>query len=98
MLYLLPNLGLVSNLVYRVNSYKCLGVGFAYEFHQLAVFVFIHNGNHFSACFSFVGTYTVVKSCTAVQTVNDVIYDFVELGGNDANTALDVEAKNKVVR
>ena len=89
--------GLVAYLVYRVNGNKCLGIGLFHEVHKPSVFLTVNNGDDLAAGLIIVSADDLIKRGTAVQLVQDEIGDLVELWGDNAHAALDINSENEVI-
>ena len=94
---LLLDFGLIANLVDRVNGYEGLGIGLADKGHQLSVFALIYDGDDLFSLHLVISAGELVQRCAAVKIVKYKVHDLIELRRDDADSALDVHTKDKVV-
>ena len=90
--------GLIAHIRNGVDRDERLRILAVHKIHQLLVFGLVHNGNDLAALFHIVGSEGFVHRCPAVQIVQDKMAQLLLLFGNNADAALDVVVKNKVIQ
>ena len=94
---LFGNLGLIADLVDGVDRQECLGIIFADIVHQKAVLVLVNDGDHLHLGRLIISTDDLIQCCTAMQSVQNIINDVIQVFGNDANSALDIDTENEMI-
>ena len=84
---------LIADLTDRVDGDKCLGVYLLYIVHERFIFVLVNDGNDLLLFSAVISTDDIVKGCSAVQIVENKIHNLIKLGGDDADTALQIHTK-----
>lgn len=90
-------LGNVADFANGINGDEGLGVCLMHVVHQLAVFLFVHDGDDLGADALVIGAHSLVEAGTAVQVMEDEIHDFIGLGRQDAHPALDIQTEDKMI-
>ena len=82
---------LVTHIADGIDSDESFGIYLADAIHQLFVFVLVYDGDHFHLGLLVICADDLVQRSTTVQCVQNIINDVIQVFGNDANSALDVD-------
>ena len=94
---LILDFGLIADLVDRVYGHEGLGIGLANESHQLSVFALIYDSDDLFSLHLVISAGELVQRCAAMKIVEYKVHNLVKLRRDDADSALDVHTKDKVV-
>ena len=81
---------LISHIADRIDGNERLWIDTSYVIHKLSVFVLVHNSDDFRARCIVICARDLVQGRAAMEIVDDIINDFVELGRYHADAALDI--------
>ena len=90
-------LRLIPHIADGVDGDKGFGIHLTDVVHQLLVLVFVNDGDHLHFRRLVVSTDDLIQRCTAVQRVQNIINDIIQIFGNDANSALDIDTENEMI-
>ena len=88
---------LIPHIADGIDGDKDFGIYLADVVRQLLVLVLVNDGDHLHLGRLTISTDDLIQRCSAVESVQNIINDVIQVFGNDANSALDVYAKDEVI-
>ena len=88
----------INNLIYRINSDKCLPVRFHQVTHQFAVLMLVHDSNDLPVWLEIICPDGLIDGRAAMQLLDDKLPDLFLLFGQNADPPLHFGAKNEMIQ
>ena len=65
--------------------------------NELLVLVLVNDGDHLHLGRLIISTDDLIQRCSAMESVQNIINDIIQIFGNDTNSALDVDTENEMI-